>query len=65
MSVHPGFGGQSFLPDTPKRIKQVDQLIKSNLSSISIEVDGELMIRILFLLLQRDAIYLWQDECFK
>ncbi len=40
MSVHPGFGGQSFLPDTPKRIKQVDQLIKSNLSSISIEVDG-------------------------
>lgn len=40
MSVNPGFGGQSFLPDTPKRIKQVDQLIKSNLSSISIEVDG-------------------------
>ena len=40
MSVHPGFGGQSFLLDTPKRIKQVDQLIKSNLSSISIEVDG-------------------------
>ena len=33
MSVNPGFGAQSFLPDTPKRIKQVDQLIKSNVSS--------------------------------
>lgn len=40
MSVHPGFGGQSFLQDTLKKIKQVKQLIKPSISSISIEVDG-------------------------
>jgi len=40
MSVHPGFGGQKFLPETLKRIEQVNQLIKRSLSTILIEVDG-------------------------
>jgi len=40
MSVNPGFGGQSFIEHTYKKIKQLSQLIKENNSSAKIEVDG-------------------------
>ena len=40
MSVYPGFGGQSFLPDSTERIKQVRQLITASQRNIWLEVDG-------------------------
>lgn len=40
MSVYPGFGGQSFLPGAPERIKQVRQLINDSKRNIWLEVDG-------------------------
>ena len=40
MSVYPGFGGQSFLPCSPERIKQVRQLITASQRNIWLEVDG-------------------------
>lgn len=38
MSVEPGKGGQSFLPNTPSRIKEIKELIKDR--NILLEVDG-------------------------
>ena len=40
MSVHPGFGGQSFLPQSPQRIAHVRQLIQRSGRAIWLEVDG-------------------------
>lgn len=40
MSVYPGFGGQSFLPGAPERIKEVRQLINESQRHIWLEVDG-------------------------
>ncbi|UAY52906.1 ribulose-phosphate 3-epimerase [Ferruginibacter albus] len=40
MSVNPGFGGQSFIPHTYKKIAQLRQLIDENKFSAKIEVDG-------------------------
>jgi ribulose-phosphate 3-epimerase len=40
MSVNPGFGGQSFIEHTYKKITQLRHLIKENNSSAKIEVDG-------------------------
>lgn len=40
MSVNPGFGGQSFLPLTLNKIKQLSEMIKSKGLSIDIEIDG-------------------------
>ncbi len=40
MSVNPGFGGQSFIPTTLDKIKQVRQLIDQQDHSIRLEVDG-------------------------
>lgn len=41
MSVNPGFGGQTFLPGTLKKIMQTRQLIEANaVNNIVIEVDG-------------------------
>jgi ribulose-phosphate 3-epimerase len=44
MSVNPGFGGQSFIPSTLKKITQVrkmlDQYRETNGRSIRLEVDG-------------------------
>ena len=40
MSVYPGFGGQSFLPQSPERITRVRQLIKASGRQIWLEVDG-------------------------
>jgi ribulose-phosphate 3-epimerase len=40
MSVNPGFGGQSFIPNSISRIKRLRKMIDSNGLSTLIEVDG-------------------------
>lgn len=40
MSVNPGFGGQSFIPSTLDKIKQVRELINASGQDIRLEVDG-------------------------
>ena len=40
MSVNPGFGGQSFIPHTIEKIKELKTLINKTNSSAKIEVDG-------------------------
>lgn len=40
MTVNPGFGGQKFLPETVKKIAQLDQLKQTEGYSFDIEVDG-------------------------
>ena len=45
MSVNPGFGGQSFIPYTLKKIKELKTLIKESGSSAKIEIDGGVSLR--------------------
>lgn len=40
MSVNPGFGGQSFIPSTLDKLRQVRQMIDSSGLDIRLEVDG-------------------------
>ena len=40
MSVNPGFGGQSFIPQTLNKLRQVRKLIDENGYDIRLEVDG-------------------------
>jgi ribulose-phosphate 3-epimerase len=40
MSVNPGFGGQSFIPSTLRKIRELSQRIKALDKDIIIEVDG-------------------------
>ncbi len=40
MSVNPGFGGQSFIPSTLGKLRQVRQLIDASGLDIRLEVDG-------------------------
>lgn len=40
MSVNPGLGGQKFIPNTIKKVKQLKQLIKESGSNAIIEIDG-------------------------
>jgi ribulose-phosphate 3-epimerase len=40
MTVHPGFGGQAFLPNSPERILRLRQLIDSKNPNCDLEVDG-------------------------
>ena len=40
MSVNPGFGGQSFIPSTIQKIKQLRKLIDEKSYTAKIEVDG-------------------------
>lgn len=40
MSVNPGFGGQSFIENTYKKIKQLKEIIVRNGASTIIEIDG-------------------------
>ncbi|MBD2756637.1 ribulose-phosphate 3-epimerase [Spirosoma validum] len=40
MSVNPGFGGQSFIPHTLRKVAKLKQLVLANRSSALIEVDG-------------------------
>ncbi len=40
MTVHPGFGGQAFLPESPERIRQLRQMIQARNPACELEVDG-------------------------
>ena len=40
MSVNPGFGGQSFIPGSIKKLQQVRQIINDSGRSIRLEIDG-------------------------
>ncbi len=40
MSVNPGFGGQSFIPQTIQKIKDLRQLITQGKADVKIEIDG-------------------------
>ena len=40
MTVHPGFGGQPFIPESPQRIRRLRQLIDKINPSCELEVDG-------------------------
>ncbi|WP_424494937.1 ribulose-phosphate 3-epimerase [Salinimicrobium sp. GXAS 041] len=40
MSVNPGFGGQSFIQNTYKKVKQLKEMIERNNAKTLIEVDG-------------------------
>jgi ribulose-phosphate 3-epimerase len=44
MSVNPGFGGQSFIPQTLKKIAAVRKLIDESGRNIMLEVDGGIKI---------------------
>jgi ribulose-phosphate 3-epimerase len=40
MGVNPGFGGQSFIPNTYRKIRELKQLIRDEGSGALIEIDG-------------------------
>jgi len=40
MSVNPGFGGQSFIPHTMNKIKQLKEMINERSLNVKIEIDG-------------------------
>src|ERR1700712_3076079 len=40
MSVNPGFGGQSFIPHTIYKIKQLKEMINERSLNVKIEIDG-------------------------
>jgi len=40
MSVNPGFGGQSFIENTYKKVSQLKHLIEFTASDCQIEIDG-------------------------
>jgi len=40
MSVNPGFGGQRFIPNSIKRVKELRKLIDKHKSNAMIEIDG-------------------------
>ncbi len=40
MSVNPGFGGQSFIPNTLNKIKELRQMIDAKGLKVDIEIDG-------------------------
>jgi ribulose-phosphate 3-epimerase len=40
MTVNPGFGGQTFIPHTLRKIKQVQQMLSERNPTCEIEIDG-------------------------
>jgi ribulose-phosphate 3-epimerase len=40
MSVNPGFGGQSFIPNSLEKIRNLKDMIQDKKSSVLIEIDG-------------------------
>ena len=40
MTVHPGFGGQAFRPEMMAKVRQADEIRRSQVASFYLEVDG-------------------------
>lgn len=40
MSVHPGFGGQKFIPESLDKIRRIRQMVREEGLAVDIEVDG-------------------------
>ena len=40
MSVHPGFGGQKFIPSAIEKLKSISKEIKKSGRDIELEIDG-------------------------
>ena len=40
MSLVPGFGGQSFIPETTQKLRQLSQWLNEGEMSVPIQVDG-------------------------
>jgi ribulose-phosphate 3-epimerase len=55
MSVHPGFGGQSFIETTPERISELVELCKKTGADPIIEVDGGINVKTAPLVVERGA----------
>ena len=55
MSVHPGFGGQSFMPSSIARIEELKKKIVSRGLKTDIEVDGGITLKNLRLILDSGA----------
>lgn len=45
MTVFPGFGGQSFIPDVMEKVQQARREVDTNALSLDIEVDGGIDVR--------------------
>lgn len=45
MSVNPGFGGQSFIPHTIRKVAKLKQLLTDNRAATLIEIDGGVSIK--------------------
>jgi ribulose-phosphate 3-epimerase len=45
MTVHPGFGGQPFIPESPERIRRLRQMIEKSNPRCELEVDGGVDLR--------------------
>lgn len=56
MSVHPGFGGQKFIPESIEKIRKVKELLmEKNLDNVDIEIDGGINIENLASVLEAGA----------
>ncbi|MDO5382298.1 MAG: ribulose-phosphate 3-epimerase [Eubacteriales bacterium] len=56
MSVHPGFGGQKFIPESIEKIRKVKELlVEKNLDNVDIEIDGGINIENLVSVLEAGA----------
>jgi ribulose-phosphate 3-epimerase len=44
MSVNPGFGGQSFIPETLPRIASMRKMLDDRKLSVELEVDGGIIV---------------------
>lgn len=55
MSVNPGFGGQKFIPNTLKKVRELRELITRTGSSACIEVDGGVNLQTASLLVEAGA----------